>query len=309
MITILRVLRVIFAAVGLWQIIGILPVLTWVNNPRAVTLGMAAGVAVKVALAAFCAGAFYWLGKVKRRRSTQRERVSDVAIAGISLAAVVIVIVVVALVLPTGRNSNDAEHLTSNSVAQAPPQPDTANSGSFDAGGWTQASTNSTEVGPWLDYDPPGTRYCRDADGTIQRVYPPGARPTAPRADPTCLHDSTRRAPSTAKQSAATSEDESLPAIQGPWKQARPTAKSSANVDWSKPTPVKFSFLQRVQGDIWQCMRAGGKEIACYVDGTPRRCQQQAINLFANLGAESRRAWGICVQSCDGSTDPECRRD
>lgn len=193
MITLLRVLRVMFAAIGLWQIIGIMPVVTWVSNPRAVTLGMAASVVFKAIVAAICAGAFYWLGKLRRKRSTAKERISDVAIAGISLVVMVAIIVVVALVLPSSNSPNNSE--LSNGVAQVAPRADTAIWGSFAAEGWTQESTNSTEAGPWLDYDPPGTRYCRYADGTIQRVYPPGIKPNAPRANPFCLHDSTVHVP------------------------------------------------------------------------------------------------------------------
>jgi hypothetical protein len=57
--------------------------------------------------------------------------------------------------------------------------------------GWTQESTRSTEIGPWLNYDPPGTRYCRYADGTIIRVYPPGIRPDAEPANSFCADVST----------------------------------------------------------------------------------------------------------------------
>lgn len=119
MITLLRVLRVTFAAIGLWQIIGIVPVVTWVSNPRAVTLGMAASIVFKAVVAAICAGAFYWLGKLKRKRSTAKERIGDVAIAGISLVAMVIVVVVVALVLPSRSDSVGSQ--TEASSPQEPP--------------------------------------------------------------------------------------------------------------------------------------------------------------------------------------------
>jgi hypothetical protein len=50
--------------------------------------------------------------------------------------------------------------------------------------GWTQESTRTTEAGPWLDFDPPGTRYCRDYKRIIYRLYPPGVRPEAEEANP-----------------------------------------------------------------------------------------------------------------------------
>lgn len=65
----------------------------------------------------------------------------------------------------------------------------------FDSKGWTQESTGSTEVGPWLNYSPPGTRYCRYADRTIQRLYPPGVRPNLAEANPFCLGESSESVP------------------------------------------------------------------------------------------------------------------
>ena len=65
----------------------------------------------------------------------------------------------------------------------------------FESEGWTQESTGSTESGPWLKSDPPGTRYTRFADGTIYRLFPPGVRPNAEKANPFGLMDSTDRAP------------------------------------------------------------------------------------------------------------------
>lgn len=65
----------------------------------------------------------------------------------------------------------------------------------LDSKGWTQESTGSTEIGPWLNYSPPGTRYCRYADRTIQRLYPPGVRPNLTEANPFCLGDSSESVP------------------------------------------------------------------------------------------------------------------
>jgi hypothetical protein len=61
----------------------------------------------------------------------------------------------------------------------------------YDDVGWTQDSTGSKEIGPWLNYSPKGTRYCRYSDGVIQRLYPPGVKPNAEKANPFCLGDST----------------------------------------------------------------------------------------------------------------------
>lgn len=63
----------------------------------------------------------------------------------------------------------------------------TQHSATYGDASWTQESTRSTEAGPWLDYSPTGTRFCRAPDGTIFMVFPPGAKPDAQIADPACL--------------------------------------------------------------------------------------------------------------------------
>lgn len=63
----------------------------------------------------------------------------------------------------------------------------------FYSNGWTQESAGSTEVGPWLTYDPPGTRYWRDANRIIYRVFPPGTRPNSEAANPFGLDTSENR--------------------------------------------------------------------------------------------------------------------
>lgn len=73
------------------------------------------------------------------------------------------------------------------SIAGEPPN--------YDSKGWTQETTGSAEIGPWLNYSPPGTRYYRDAKRTIYRVYPPGLRPNAEPANPFGLGGSSSDVP------------------------------------------------------------------------------------------------------------------
>jgi hypothetical protein len=76
-------------------------------------------------------------------------------------------------------------------VAQSPSPP----APTYDTKGWTEESTNSTDTGPWLNYDPPGTRYYRDANNIIYRLYPPGTKPNAKPANPFGLGDSSEQVP------------------------------------------------------------------------------------------------------------------
>jgi hypothetical protein len=65
----------------------------------------------------------------------------------------------------------------------------------LDSQGWTQETTGSRTTGPWLEYSPAGTRYYRNAEGTIYRLYPPGVQPNAEPANPFGLSDSTSEVP------------------------------------------------------------------------------------------------------------------
>ena len=66
---------------------------------------------------------------------------------------------------------------------------------SYDARGWTQETTGSAASGPWLNHSPPGTRYYRDSNRTIYRLYPPGVKPNAEPANPFGLCDSAPEIP------------------------------------------------------------------------------------------------------------------
>ena len=90
------------------------------------------------------------------------------------------------------------------------------------AEGWTQENTESKELGPWLQYDPPGTRYCRYHDGTIQRLYPPGVKPNAEKANVFCLPGSTLSELGTESQSVDKSK---WPVCKGMFDDLVPNAK------------------------------------------------------------------------------------
>ncbi|MBE0546237.1 MAG: RDD family protein [Rubrivivax sp.] len=93
---------------------------------------------------------------------------------------------------PSMNSSIPAERPTSSTRA---PEQRAIKSPTYDAKGWTQESTDSVENGPWLRYSPPGTRYYRDANRVIYRVYPPGVKPNAEPANPFGLGDSKSTVP------------------------------------------------------------------------------------------------------------------
>lgn len=125
-------------------------------------------------------------------------------------------------------------------VAKAPVQ-----APSIDSNGWTQESTNSTEIGPWLDYAPVGTRYYRDAKGTIYQLYPPGIRPNAEPANPFGFISSTLTPAELSAQGQA-------PAPNVDWSQYEPVPNTNPGVEASKTVqqmpPQRDSYVQKVRG-------------------------------------------------------------
>jgi curved DNA-binding protein CbpA len=103
--------------------------------------------------------------------------------------------ILVAVLLPAISEKSKSRPVAEQSAeAKVAPRPPTL-AEQLLSEGWTQESTGSTEVGPWLNNSPPGTRYCRYADRTIYRVYPPGVMPNAEKANPFCVGDSTEYVP------------------------------------------------------------------------------------------------------------------
>lgn len=123
-------------------------------------------------------GAYYWL-KPKVRTW-----------GAFAISGVFCVVVTIGLSAMLGNVVSRSPEALPNSSTQEQTQKPT-----FDSKGWTQESTGSSEVGPWLSYSPPGTRYCRYADRTIQRLYPPGARQNLAEANPFCLGESSESVP------------------------------------------------------------------------------------------------------------------
>lgn len=68
--------RVVAALVGVWQVIGLLPVFTWLAAPAQVTPGMWFVVVLKLVILMFCVLVFYGLkrvaAKVRSRSEAQR---------------------------------------------------------------------------------------------------------------------------------------------------------------------------------------------------------------------------------------------
>jgi len=83
--------------------------------------------------------------------------------------------------------SGDYDPLPNAQTNVAPP--------THDSKGWTEENTGVDFIDPYAAAAPTGTRYYRDFNGTIFRVYPPGIRSDLPAANPFGLADSTADLP------------------------------------------------------------------------------------------------------------------
>lgn len=203
MLATVRVLRLLVGLIAVWQILGLLPVLTtWLPNLQQVTGGMWAIAFIKLMVMLVCGGIYFWLGKIKGRIESPEKSTSDGRMIIYAVLALLAIGIVLAIAIPAF--SDHSKHSTAAAPAsKISVTPSTSESATpaytspptFESEGWTQESTGSTESGPWLKYDPPGTRYYRDAQRVIYRVFPPGVRPNGQRANPFGLMDSTGRPP------------------------------------------------------------------------------------------------------------------
>ena len=203
MLTAIQVLRILVGLIAIWQVVGLLPVLTnWLPNLQNVTGGMWAIAFIKLLVMIVFGGAYLWLGKVKRRFTNHEKTTSEARIIIFAVAALLAIGIVLAIAIPAlSSHGKDTPGVSVSAQTQRPPITSESSTPryeappTFESEGWTQESTGSTESGPWLKYDPPGTRYSRLADGTIYRFFPPGVRPNAEKANPFALMDSTDRPP------------------------------------------------------------------------------------------------------------------
>ena len=202
MLATIRVFRVIVGLIAIWQVLGLFPVLTtWLPNLDKVTGGMWVIAFLKVLVFLVFGAIYVGLGKLKNRIDKSDSGGSDGRLVIYAVVALAGLGIVLAIALPALSNRTQAvsqtesfktapSHSAEQSVAANYEKPPT-----FESEGWTQENTGSSVSGPWLAHDPPGTRYSRFADGNIYRLFPPGVRPSAAKANPFALMDSTDRPP------------------------------------------------------------------------------------------------------------------
>ena len=101
MLMTLRILRGIAGFFAIWQIIGLLPVLTnWLPNANSTTGSMWAIAFVKFLVLLICSAAFYWLGRIKKKYENADAPTTELPAIAIVLVAALAIGLVAAFVIP-----------------------------------------------------------------------------------------------------------------------------------------------------------------------------------------------------------------
>jgi hypothetical protein len=101
MLTTIRVLRIFVGLIAVWQVIGLLPVLTnWLPNLQNVTGSMWAIAFVKSLVMLLCGGIYFWLGKVKSRIDSSGKSTSEGRFIIFAVLALLAIGVILAIAIP-----------------------------------------------------------------------------------------------------------------------------------------------------------------------------------------------------------------
>lgn len=76
MITTIRIFRILVGLIAIWQIIGLMPILTWIQNLQDVTGAIRAIAFIKFLVLFFCGGIYFWLGKLRNRFNDSEKNIS-----------------------------------------------------------------------------------------------------------------------------------------------------------------------------------------------------------------------------------------
>jgi len=128
MLITIRVVRVMAGLIAIWQIIGLLPVLTtWLPNLQLVTEDMWVFAILKLLILIFFGWIYFWLGRIKDRIGGAEKGASDSRILIFIISGLVAVGIVLAIAIPTLTDrEKEAEAATEEPFAenqQAVPPP------------------------------------------------------------------------------------------------------------------------------------------------------------------------------------------
>lgn len=116
MLALVRVIRVVVGFIAVWQIVGLLPVLTnWLPNLQSVTGGMWAIAFIKILVMLLCGAIYFWLGRVSARINGSEKDGSEFRLIIFAVLFLIALGVILAVVIPT-LSSRDQEAVRSPGI-------------------------------------------------------------------------------------------------------------------------------------------------------------------------------------------------
>lgn len=100
MLKTIRVLRVFVGLVAIWQVLGLLPVFTWLPNLHTVTVDMWMKVAIKSFVMVLCGGIYFWFGKIKNRIDNSGKTTSEGRAIIFAVLAIFVIGIALSIIIP-----------------------------------------------------------------------------------------------------------------------------------------------------------------------------------------------------------------
>lgn len=94
------VIKMFLGIIAVWQVIGIIPVLTWIPRLNEVTANMLAVVFIKVVVMFICGGLYYWIGRQQQKNPDYGSGENEFRNIGIAILGLVVLGVFMSVVLP-----------------------------------------------------------------------------------------------------------------------------------------------------------------------------------------------------------------
>lgn len=99
-IIIIQALRVLVGLIAVWQVLGLLPVLSLFSNLQALDVGIWIAVATKTFVMILCGGIYFWLGKVKNRIDNSGKAALEVRIIIVITLALIALGIALSIIIP-----------------------------------------------------------------------------------------------------------------------------------------------------------------------------------------------------------------
>lgn len=122
---IIRIIRIFAGLIAAWQVLGLLPVVTWLQNLDGVNGSMWATVFIKLLVLLLAGGTYFWLGKVKNRIGVDTNT-SEGHIIALSIFTLLGAGVILAIALPAFQDHKNLNVVNSNPTSASIVPPATA---------------------------------------------------------------------------------------------------------------------------------------------------------------------------------------